>query len=127
MRDLNSMQCISQDRGDAWEINGAMIFKYLDQKIATVKYRPNAESNPICHDSFVCFRAPVSTDRFWPRPDAGACNGRELPLSMRFMQRSHTWEPFSIWPGGFRKSADKLSENPSPYRPKASRAVFEEI
>lgn len=75
-------------------------------------------------------RTPRSNGRQWPRPDAEACNGRKSPLSMRsrpIMKRSHIREPLSVSPSGFRKSVDQLSENPNPYRPKASRAIFEEI
>lgn len=45
MRNLDRMQHVLQDRGDVWKIRCAMVVEYLDQKIAAVKYRPNAESN----------------------------------------------------------------------------------
>ncbi len=48
---------------------------------------------------------------------------RYLPI----MQHHHIAESLSAWADGFGKSTDKLSENPSPYGPKASCAIFEEI
>jgi len=62
MRDLDRMQRVLQDHGDVWKVRCAMVVKYLDQKIAAVKYRPNAESNQVCHGSFFCSRASVSND-----------------------------------------------------------------
>lgn len=52
MRSLDRMQRVLQDRRDVWKIRRAMVVEYLDQKIAAVKYRPNAESNQVCHGSF---------------------------------------------------------------------------
>lgn len=53
MRYLDGMQCTLQDRSDVWKMIRAMVFQYLDQKIATVIYRPNPESNQVCHGSFL--------------------------------------------------------------------------
>jgi hypothetical protein len=64
--------------------------------------------------------------RFVSDPDGRV----ERPLSARGRtsnEAHQTGEALSIRPRGLRKSTDKLSENPNPCRPKASRTVFEKI
>ncbi|GEM_PF-3942259 len=61
MRHLDRMESILQDRSDVWKVDSAMVFEYLDQKIATVICGPNPESNQFCHCSFFCF------DRAWQK------------------------------------------------------------
>jgi hypothetical protein len=72
----------------------------------------------------------ASNVRLWPPltlRHVTAPNSRCPRAGSPAMARNQTGEPRSVRPGGFRKSTDKLSENPSPCRPKATRAVFEEI
>lgn len=93
----------------------------VDNRMAGYRVEPTPErpTDDACEARFVA--APLTL---------GACNGREFPLSMRSLplaKHSLTREPLPVRPGGFGKSADKLSEHPGPYRPKASRAVFEQI
>ncbi len=54
MRHSDRVESILQNRSDVWKVDSAMVFKYLDQKIATVIYGPNRQSNQCCHCSFFC-------------------------------------------------------------------------
>lgn len=95
MRYLDGMQCILQDRSDVWKVNCAMVLKYLDQKIATVKFRPNPESNHVFHRSLFWgtgVERPLVAGR-GRRGQSTSCLGKQISAKLDMTRVLHKLMP----------------------------------